>query len=400
MKAIIVILIISLEIASCQTSNIKEQRKLRTFDLREQPEITEVMLSDLGFVDIEYIPLETNDQSVVSHFGLKSVGFKFISCNAFYIIQQYNTILKFRSDGSYVSRIGTIGRGPEEFQMAHDIDIYKENQRLYLVSSWQEKFNVYSESGEFVRSFKIPFHAPIQFRFDKDKILCYFDNLQGNIENSFVVMDTLGKIIKNFPNKYPFTLNKKGATGVGRENLFYQFNNRLFKKEIYSDTVYVFENLVFKPHVVIDVGDRLLTPEARDEYDLFYLSENYISPICLFEFGNYIYYEFAYNIKLGTNRLRYGLIGSKTTDFQAFINAEQGLINDLDGGPNIWPKTIKDDNTIISWVDAFQLKAHVASDAFKNSTPKYPEKKKLLEKLANSLKETDNPVLMIIRLKK
>src|SRR4030065_393219 len=98
MKAIIVILIISLEIASCQTSNIKEQRKLRTFDLREQPKITEVMLSELGFVDIEYIPLETNDQSVVSHFGLKSVGFKFISCNAFYIIQQYNTILKFRDD--------------------------------------------------------------------------------------------------------------------------------------------------------------------------------------------------------------------------------------------------------------------------------------------------------------
>ncbi len=94
------------------------------------------------------------------------------------------------------------------------------------------------------------------------------------------------------------------------------------------------------------------------------------------------------------------LSDQKRTDFQAFINAEQGLINDLDGGPNIWPKTIKDDNTIISWVDAFQLKAHVASETFKNSTPKYPEKKKLLEKLANSLKETDNPVLMMIRLKK
>lgn len=31
---------------------------------------------------------------------------------------------------------------------------------------------------------------------------------------------------------------------------------------------------------------------------------------------------------------------------------------------------------------------------------KYPEKKKKLEKLANSLKETDNPVLMIVRLEK
>ena len=32
--------------------------------------------------------------------------------------------------------------------------------------------------------------------------------------------------------------------------------------------------------------------------------------------------------------------------------------------------------------------------------PKYPEKKKELEKLANSLKETDNQILMIVRLKK
>ena len=64
------------------------------------------------------------------------------------------------------------------------------------------------------------------------------------------------------------------------------------------------------------------------------------------------------------------------------------------------PKTTKDDYTIIALVDALQLKSHVASEAFKNSTPKYPEKKKKLEELAKSLKETDNPVLMVVRLKK
>jgi len=37
---------------------------------------------------------------------------------------------------------------------------------------------------------------------------------------------------------------------------------------------------------------------------------------------------------------------------------------------------------------------------FKNSSPEYPEKKKELEKLANTLKETDNPVLVLVRLKK
>jgi len=47
-----------------------------------------------------------------------------------------------------------------------------------------------------------------------------------------------------------------------------------------------------------------------------------------------------------------------------------------------WPRTIKDDNTILSWIDAPKLKAYVASKTFKDSKPKYPDKKKELEKLA------------------
>ena len=72
---------------------------------------------------------------------------------------------------------------------------------------------------------------------------------------------------------------------------------------------------------------------------------------------------------------------------------------DLAGGTYIWPQTTKDGNTLITWIDALKLKTHVASGPFKNSTPKYPEKKKELEKLANSLKETDNPILIIVSLK-
>jgi len=84
----------------------------------------------------------------------------------------------------------------------------------------------------------------------------------------------------------------------------------------------------------------------------------------------------------------------------ALFNTDQGIINDLDGGPDILPKTIKNDNTIIGLVDVLKLKAHISSESFRKSTPKYPEKKKELEKLAKSLKETDNPVLILVSLKK
>ena len=54
---------------------------------------------------------------------------------------------------------------------------------------------------------------------------------------------------------------------------------------------------------------------------------------------------------------------------------------------------------IATMINPFDLKNYIASDEFKNSTPKYPEKKKQLEQLANSLNENDNPVLMLVKLK-
>jgi hypothetical protein len=120
----------------------------------------------------------------------------------------------------------------------------------------------------------------------------------------------------------------------------------------------------------------------------------------LFEFGDYVYYEFVYRYVIPNDVSIYSFIGSKVNNFKALINTGEGFTNDLDGGPNILPKAIKDDNTIIAWVDTLKLKAHVASEEFKKSTPKYTEKKRELEMLANRLKETDNPVLVLVRLKK
>jgi hypothetical protein len=119
----------------------------------------------------------------------------------------------------------------------------------------------------------------------------------------------------------------------------------------------------------------------------------YIIQRSIFESKNYFFFLFDLNNQY------YCLIYFKKDGTQLFIDGNKGFINDFDGGPNILPKTIKDDNTIVSWIEAYELKAYVASKAFKNSTPKYPEKKKELEELANNLNENDNPVLMLVKLK-
>jgi hypothetical protein len=398
MKELVKILSILLLIINGQGTNDKDKNHIVTFNLKELPNTTEIKLSDLGFVDIEYIPMETNEQSFITGSNDLITGNKIITGNSFFLIQHYTTILMFNNNGSFVTRIGSVGRGPNEFTVAHDVDINSKDHKIYLVSAWQKKFNVYSESGEFIKTFNMPLYAPIDFRFIDGNILCYCENHMGNIENSYTLLDTNGQVIKSFPNKYPF--KNHDAFGFTHENLFYRFDNRLFKKEVYSDTIYVYEKMNFKPHLVIEVGKKLITPDARSKYEGLDIAKNYINPLNLFEFGDYVYYEFIYKFVLPDDVLIFSFIGSKKNNFRAIFNTGQGIINDLDGGPNIVPKTTKDDNTIIAWIDPLKLKAHVASEAFKNSTPKFPQKKKDLEKLANSLKETDNPVLVLVKLKK
>ena len=378
--------IVFLSVLYYQTISFTDEEQLVTFNLKELPKITDTRLSEIGFSGIEYISLQTNEKSLIKGITDIKVG------NGYFLIQYYNTIMKFNSNGTFVTKIGREGRGPHEFSVVHYIDIDKNNHKIYLVSAWQRKFFVYSENGKFIRTIPAPLNTS-HFKITTEGILCYSINSFANVKTSFNLIDTTGLLLKSYPNKYRWNLKFKNAFVFPQENIFYKYNDQLFTKEVYSDTIFLFENMLFKPHLVIDEGKRSITPKSRSDFSGMQIMERYVIPMNLFEFGDYLYYEFLYNHEY------LGFVGSKKSDYQVLINMEQGIINDLDGGANLRPVAIVDDNTIISWVNALQLKTHVASEEFKNSKPKYPEKKKELEKLAASLKETDNPVLVLVRLK-
>lgn len=376
-------------VVGCQVKKNDRGGGMPVYDLKKLTKTTQVSLSELGFIDVLYVPLETVNEGIINKINE-------IKCdNASFILHYYNDILKFDANGLLKCRIGTEGRGPGEFITAHEIDFDEITHKIYLVDGWIKRFFVYSGDGKLLRTFNSPFNTT-KFILTGDSILCFSTNYIGNVDTSFVLIDTVGNILMSFPNRYPWHYKVQQGTAGFEENLFYKFNNRIFKKEIYSDTVFKFQNGSFLPHIVIRHRDKLLNTKSRSEFSPEFLLENYISQKRIFEFGDYLYYEFAIGL---IHNKRYCLIGSKKTGSQYLMSFDQGLINDLDGGPNILPKTVKDENTIVGWVDAIKLKNHVASKTFKNSNPKYPEKKKELEKLANSLKETDNPVLVLVRLK-
>ncbi len=82
-------------------------------------------------------------------------------------------------------------------------------------------------------------------------------------------------------------------------------------------------------------------------------------------------------------------------------NGSGGIENDLDGGTKFLPKGYFEENGreyLIGLVDPVTLKTRIAGSKFRNIIPKYPEKKAELERLADKLKDTDNPILVLVRL--
>ena len=117
-----------------------------------------------------------------------------------------------------------------------------------------------------------------------------------------------------------------------------------------------------------------------------------------FETNNFFVYKYF------LNGLHLALIDKKSglTKSINLGNNKNGIINNIDGGIAFIPEiyyTNKKREYMVSEIHPFVIKAHVASEEFKNSTTKYPKKKKELEQLANKLNENDNPVLMLVKLK-
>lgn len=364
--------------------------QLVELDLKKLPEKRTLKLSEIGVTDVQYIPLETSKESVIERIS------EIIFGKDFFLVQNYSDIKMFRYDGSFVTKIGTIGRGPNEFTVAHDVDINPKTGSIYVADGWQHKFLVFNKSGKVLRTFKTPVTGAMNFKFSDDWILCYIQNHMGITENSYILIDTTGNILKNYPNKYPWKRTVP-SVAYGGENIFYRFNGNLIKKEIYSDTVYSWKNEGFEPHLILNVGRLRLTPANREGSDYKFIMNNYLTPVNLFEFSNFIYYEFIIPWEGETEGLSY--IGSKNGNFSVLFDPEVELINDFDAGPNIWPKTIKDNSTMVAWIDAIKLKQYVISINFKTLKPINSERKKQFEKFALSVKETDNPVIMLIKIK-
>jgi hypothetical protein len=351
-------------------------------------EISQIELSN--FVDeISYIPLETTENSLLGYI------YEIIISDQFLYVKDNRNIHIFSRDGKYISQVGVRGKGPGEIQFITDFCVDVSAGLIYILD--RNTIKIHNNHGNFISEIRMEEDNPGQVEFIKGSLLIYYYNSSGKTEYSYELVNLNGDIIKRFPNKYKFETDGMEHTFY-TESINYFLNGDLHCREIHSDTVFTLQNNEFIPKYILNQGHGRLTPEVRGNGR--YLHENgtdYIMISHLFETTSLFFVSYWWK-KQGQY-----LITDKNRGEEFVFDPIIGLKNDIDGGLNFIPQfsvNQKNSEYLVMWADAFKIKGHTDGSDFKNFIPQFPEKKIQLEQLTTEIKENDNPVVVLGRLKK
>ena len=158
MKNITLFFILMLALSAC-TSQPKApaDSTLPVLDLsKDYPEI-KVDIHELG--EVEYIPLETTDESIMM------VGLYHYISNDYIIVQDLGVMQIFDRKGKHITRFDHTGPGPKEYHYIHGCKADFKTKELYIYDP--KKIQVYSFSGEWIRTVgNIPEGIRPEFTFD------------------------------------------------------------------------------------------------------------------------------------------------------------------------------------------------------------------------------------------
>jgi len=343
------------------------------------------------------------------------------------IVTSPNGYILYDYAGHFISKIGNKGRGPGEYQFLSGICIG--NQKNIYISDLYDIL-VFNNDGSFVKKYEKSFlinniyYITSWITVDDSLFFGHIPNTTGQTEFKALMVNKHGDVKHYYNNYILFNYGRTVASYLENYANIYQFKNLIFYKELYNDTLF-YLNVQYEliPKFVFNFG-KFKEPVSERAKLKGLDVRRYLYLWDVFQTENFLFLRCQFGDQFPAKRLTPRTLAGGTT---SMVNTSQalglfnkqtkelvfckptstdntlftsGLYNDIDAGPRFFPQKQINDSTMVMWVEAKQLKDHVASDDFKNNNPKYPEKKKELERLANNLSEFDNPVLMMVTFKR
>jgi hypothetical protein len=406
---------------SCCNRELNKNTQLEFIDIESNINKMEIVKLSQFTDNIKYLALETYQDMIFQ--GIWDCIFS----DSLILAYDRNKCLLYDLDGKFITKIGSYGKGPGEYSYIKNV-AFGINGNILIQN--QQDLLEYTLDGSFVNQYRKSFR--LNYKEDMNKWVVVEDSLifghvansTGLIENKAFTINKYGTIKYDYKNYIIFKRNLPQTGHIEDFAHIYRFDKLVYYKECFNDTLFSLNNkFELTPMIAFNLGRYKMPTSIRTLKLQFQNFMEYITLWEVFQTEDYLLLRCDFGNRFPAKRITSyypypapGLSPSwyNTTDILGIYNKHtgklifckpsntdnplftSGLYNDIDCGPRFFPKAMINDSTMVMWIEAKQIKDHVTSNDFINNVPKYPEKKKKLEKLANKLTEFDNPVLMLV----
>ena len=265
MKNNILSLCLMLALSAC-TSQPKPQKDSTLPILDISKEYPEIELDIHEIADVEYIPLETTDESIIGKAPYYAISEKYIVSLASPLDRATRF---FNRKGKYLFKIDRYGQGAEEYVYPFNVSVDFENEECYVYDGYQQKMQVYTFSGKWIRTLKTEEGTVFMNLFDYDK-----QYLIGY--NSFHDYRNWKNLLED---KYPYHLiNKKSGENKRLDIAVENKVSKTFRKGIDSNGTSL-ESMQFICPLLANDKNFLIADFGLDT--LYQYKENKITPIAI-----------------------------------------------------------------------------------------------------------------------
>lgn len=129
-----IIILILLVLVGCRVDNKQAKDELIIVDVTAKYPYKELILQD--FMDVEYIPLETNEEFLCQA-NVWAIGNKVIIATNFNL---NGDIFFFNRDGKALKKINRKGQGSEEYSLFTRIVLDEENNEIFVNDMYTKKY--------------------------------------------------------------------------------------------------------------------------------------------------------------------------------------------------------------------------------------------------------------------
>lgn len=371
----------------------------------------EIPLSGIA-EDISYVPLETNEGSLLGNIS------DFIYTKEYILVAAGSkNLYAFDHQGAFVRMIGNIGKGPGEYLLARQFSVDQENRLIYIQANYRNEILQYNYEGEYLKTFRFGTDLGNTYWNRDSLFISYVNPVKGNEKYLFTEIDIHGDTLQTINNQATWETPSRNVSVGYPMQYFYNLGGQLNFRDRYEDTVYGFDgynNII--PRFSVNLGKHKLPNTMRNEAGYRgEVSDEYLF-LNILESESYIFLIYCSHNDEGYDQKGspYGGISlfnkeemkgsTLTTKNGRMLRIENvgfkytGFKNDFDGGPEFIPE-YANDSLAFQFITAFDLKQHINSQEFINSKPDHADNKQVLLKQMENINENDNYILMMVKLK-